>query len=418
MSLLLHWFLSHNVRNAIAAERHVRRTLRAQADLITPAGREAVLAACAEVRDTARETINKQKLAAAIENLEKTAGKWVKPYPYASLRDNIEVFLVAIAVAMAIRTFFLQPFKIPTGSMQPTLYGITHENLLGRNDVAIPTGWRAFVDSWFKGISYFHVVAETGGQIQDVRPPKRFIFFNLWQKFRIGSQEVVLFFPPDDILQRAGLVDLHRLPDGSFYFTPTSREFQPGETVMRLKVISGDHLFVDRMTYNFRRPKRGEIIVFATKGIRDLPQNQYYIKRMVALGGEKVRIGDDNHLIIDGTRLDASTPNFERVYTFDINHPQKGQYYGHMNRTVGMKAAQLLRDPSLTGLSFHFPDAKAEFTVRPKHYLAMGDNTLNSSDSRNWGDLPQENVIGKSFFVYWPFGERFGWEHLANSGRK
>jgi hypothetical protein len=51
----------------------------------------------------------------------------------------------------------------------------------------------------------------------------------------------------------------------------------------------------------------------------------------------------------------------------------------------------------------------------------MGDNTLNSSDSRYWGDFPRENVIGKSFFVYWPIGttafkgeerpSRFGWAH-------
>jgi signal peptidase I len=39
----------------------------------------------------------------------------------------------------------------------------------------------------------------------------------------------------------------------------------------------------------------------------------------------------------------------------------------------------------------------------------MGDNTLNSSDSRYWGDFPEEKVIGKSFFVYWPLTERFGW---------
>jgi signal peptidase I len=42
-------------------------------------------------------------------------------------------------------------------------------------------------------------------------------------------------------------------------------------------------------------------------------------------------------------------------------------------------------------------------------FFAMGDNTLNSSDSRSWGDVPRENVIGKCWFVYWPFTERFGW---------
>src|SRR5260370_19843105 len=60
-------------------------------------------------------------------NLEKAANKWLKPYPNAAWRENVEVLLVALAVAMAIRTFFIQPFKIPTGSMQPTLFGVASE---------------------------------------------------------------------------------------------------------------------------------------------------------------------------------------------------------------------------------------------------------------------------------------------------
>ena len=63
----------------------------------------------------------------------------------------------------------------------------------------------------------------------------------------------------------------------------------------------------------------------------------------------------------------------------------------------------------------YFPDEKTEFPVPPGEYVVMGDNTLNSSDSRYWGSFPQENVIGRSFMVYWPFGaqddreSRFGW---------
>ena len=56
-----------------------------------------------------------------------------------------------------------------------------------------------------------------------------------------------------------------------------------------------------------------------------------------------------------------------------------------------------------------FPDDQASFTLPENHYFVMGDHTCDSSDSRYWGSFPKENVIGKSFFVYWPFGKRFGW---------
>jgi signal peptidase I len=323
--------------------------------------------------------------------LEKAAVKWLKPYPHASYRENVEVFLVAIAVAMGIRTFFLQPFKIPTGSMQPTLYGITHENLKNRPDVAIPTGWRNFKESWFNGNSYYHVVAENSGELNTIREMQRFLLFNLRQTFNIGSQTYTVWFPPDQLftgLARAGVRE--------------GQTFQKGEDVIRLRVKSGDHLFVDRMTYNFRRPTRGEIIVFETRGIEALPQDQFYIKRLVALGDEKVRLGDDHRLIINEVPLNAATRRFESVYTFDPERPREGEYFGHVNDTVALKFNRM-------GLSPRFPDEKTVFPVRHNHYLTMGDNTMNSYDSRGWGDFSRNNVIGKSAFVYWPISTRFGW---------
>jgi signal peptidase I len=243
-------------------------------------------------------------------------------------------------------------------------------------------------------------VAKADGELKPYSPPFKLIFFNIRQTFQVGDESYTVWFPPDDLLGRSGMA----FPNGP----PKGKVYKAGEDLMKVKVITGDHLFVDRVTYNFRRPRRGEVIVFETRGIQDLPQNQFYIKRMVALGNDKVRISDDNHLIINGTRLDASTPHFERVYGFDPKAPpHRGAYWGHVNGTtaskVGLAGANLVK----------FPDAESEFPVRPNHYLAMGDNTLNSSDSRYWGELPQTNVIGKSFFVYWPFTSRFGWEHLA-----
>ena len=178
-----------------------------------------------------------------------------------------------------------------------------------------------------------------------------------------------------------------------------------GDQVVRLKVQAGDHLFVDRLTYNFRKPTRGEIAVFQTAGIDHprMPQDQFYIKRLVALGGERVRIGDDRHLRINGQRLDASTPHFEKVYSFDpAKPPAESAFSGHVNETVGAQVGRM-------GLAPLFPNQETTFTLAPDTYMVMGDNTLNSFDSRGWGPFPAQNVIGKSFFVYWPITSRFGW---------
>ncbi|HON09047.1 MAG TPA: signal peptidase I, partial [Verrucomicrobiota bacterium] len=84
--------------------------------------------------------------------------------------------------------------------------------------------------------------------------------------------------------------------------------------------------------------------------------------------------------------------------------PVEGGYFGHINNYIAAKYNK-------AGLAPLFLDDTSEFTVAPKRYLVLGDNTLNSLDSRYWGDFPQENVIGKAFFVYWPISPRFGWEH-------
>jgi signal peptidase I len=119
-----------------------------------------------------------------------------------------------------------------------------------------------------------------------------------------------------------------------------------------------------------------------------------------------VQIGDDRHLVINGQRLDASTPHFENVYGFNPDKPpRESEYSGHVNGTVARKFDLY---PNLAPL---FPNAETIFTNAADSYMVMGDNTCNSSDSRTWGSFPAKNVIGKSFFVYWPITKRFGVGH-------
>jgi signal peptidase I len=385
--------------------RHVQKLFDHQRDILSVQAVQAIEAAIAELHQTLRATKDKATLEKQMESLEAIANKWLKPYPNAAWRENIEVLLVALAVAMGIRTFFLQPFKIPTGSMQPTLFGVTSFPEFGRGsedaarvamtNLVIPTGWQR-VREWFEGVSYLQIVAANDGELTAIDPPTRFLIFNLWQTLVVGNKSYTIWFPPDygeqPLQSRAGI--------------HIGQVFHKGEDILKLKVAAGDHLFVDRVTYNFRGPERGEIIVFETKGIQGLRQDQFYIKRMVAMGDEKVQIGDDRHLIINGQRLDASVPHFEKVYSFDPKQPpRESQYSGHVNDAVVRHYY-----PGFFGsLAPLFPDASTVYTVESDHYMVMGDNTMNSLDSRSWGDFPASNVIGKSFFVYWPITDRFGW---------
>ncbi|HEX7577287.1 MAG TPA: signal peptidase I [Verrucomicrobiae bacterium] len=404
--MILRWLFSKTLREACALRNHVRRLLNAQRDLMTPAASQLVQGALLELQSAIGGRVKKKELLKQMDALEKVAGKWLRPYPHAAWRENVEVLLVALAVAMAIRTFFLQPFKIPTGSMQPTLFGVTSQDLPGDKNFKMPAGWER-VKEWFAGVSYVHVVAQndgelqavepqeqlSNGQLEVVEPPTRILIFNIKQTSSIGGVPHTIWFPPD--LGEAPLEYRAGLKAGRFY--------HKGEEVVNLQVRAGDHLFVDRLTYNFRKPERGEIVVFETRGIPEgrrvnppywnIPPDQFYIKRLVGLGGEKMKIGDDRHLVVDGKRLDASTPHFENVYSFDPKEaPHESHYSGHVT------------SPQMP----FFPNSSATYQIPDGHIMVMGDNTLNSLDSRYWGDFSESCIIGKSFFVYWPLTKRFG----------
>lgn len=411
--LFLKWFASGAVRHAWQAAKHVEKILRHQVDLLSPEATAAVQGDIARVR-AACAVGEKATLQEALAGLEKSANKWLKPYPNSALRENIEVALVAIAVAMAIRTFFLQPFKIPTGSMQPTLYGVTQEDLRGKPEVKIPNRLARFAQYWFNGVQYFHVVAKAEGEVR-YEEPSKFVLFNLKQNYRInGVPQPTIWFPPDELFARAGVAP--------------GTQVRAGEDLIKLRVISGDHLFVDRVTYNFRRPGRGDIVVFETHGIDGIATNSpqladtYYIKRLCGLGGERLTLKPDyeinhpyygpcwvGHLVVNGTeQITAATPHFEQLYSFPDATGTNRALAFHENHHYGHWLTRSLRPG-------------AEFTVATNHYFVMGDATFNSSDSRYWGDFERTKVMGKSFFVYWPIGgtpfkdefrdSRFGWAH-------
>jgi len=418
---IFRWFISQDIRNACAVHKHYRRLLASQRDILSSAATSAVQVKLDELA-AAIKGGKKDDFKTKADELQTVAEKNIKAYPNATWRENVEVLLVALAVAMAIRTFFLQPFKIPTGSMQPTLFGVTAypdfahsweaarfgqedrfraefgKQIQAGKDMTIPTGWER-IKEWFEGVSYIHVVAQADGTVDSVGTVTKFLIFNIRQSFTLGGVEHTIWFPPDlgespsnlnPLVYRAGLIP--------------GRTFKKGDDVVRIRMNAGDHLFVDRLTYNFCKPERGEIVVFATVGTQIEAQDQFYIKRLCVLPGEKVSIGNDRHMRINGQRIDAATPHFENVYGFNPNvPPHESQFSGHVNGTV---AQQYGLYPTLAPL---FPDEETVFPNGADSYMVFGDNTCNSSDSRTWGTFPAKNIIGKSFFVYWPLTSRFGW---------
>lgn len=386
----LRWFLSSTVRQATDVAKHVHKLLCAQRDILTPQAVQALETSLRETwsvidSDNGKETLKKQ-----MAELEKAANKWLKPYPHATWRENVDTLLTVIVVVMALRTFFVLNFKIPTGSMQPTLFGITVTNLENSADFTMPGPARCVYDAIVHGTFYHEKLALDDGQIIGVPKVKSLGITKqpvvVQYKNQVTSTVIPIWFAPDNPAE-AGIFP--------------GKTFTKGSPIFRFQEKSGDHLFVNRLTYNFRRPERGEIIVFTTHGIDTLTErvpsmdNQFYIKRLVGLPGESIKIGADRHIYINGARLDSSTPHFENVYNFDPQIPARNsQYSGHI---------QILSDPIFPAMG------DKEVKIPLKSYFVCGDNTANSLDSRFWGSVPENNVIGKYCFVYWPISERFGW---------
>src|SRR5262245_50183177 len=101
--------MSSSARHANAACKHVQKILNHQRDILGPKNIEEVETALRETQKSIASGTNEEGLKKQMENLETAANKWLKPYPNAVYRENVEVLLVALAVAMAVRTFFVQP---------------------------------------------------------------------------------------------------------------------------------------------------------------------------------------------------------------------------------------------------------------------------------------------------------------------
>lgn len=205
--------------------------------------------------------------------------------PKSAVYEWVESILIALVLAVFIRSYFIQPFKIPSGSMRMTLIEGDH----------------LFVDKWTYG--------------PQILPPM------FWD---IGVQEA------------KPLLSI-RWPDAVL---PYTKERLPG----------------------FGKPHRGDIVVF----VYPVDPTKDFIKRLIAVGGETVEIRD-GVIYVDGKEV--TDPRIRHTYYYN-----RGDY-------------------GAEGQVVHVP---------PGYVFVMGDNSGSSYDSRYWGFVPESNIIGKADFIFWP----------------
>lgn len=316
----MNFFQRRSLRKQLRHFRHhVNHVLHVDDDILNSAQKTGLQALAADV--SAVKPDNVEEIKQVLNEGHRRLVKLIPRRKYSIVAEYLDIIAVAVVVAFGIRGIFFQPFKIPTSSMQPTLYGIHY----------------------------------------------------------ISSNETISKFPA-----------LLRYP----LFSAGKTDPQ-GNLLNKGWYSQGDHLFVDRYSHHVSGLDRGDIVVFNTEGIADpvrrnklADKGYYYIKRLVGLPGDSLRIIDKKlYVKPSGEKvfrpITDFSPKFEKIYS------NKGGYQGHRSE-----------DPFMVGDN--------AYQVPADSYFMMGDNTMFSYDSRFWGPVPRRNIVGRASVIFWPISRRWG----------
>lgn len=355
-----------------------------------------------------------------IESLEgvlrKTGGTF---YPKNTLIEYVEFFLVAAIVILGIRAFFFQPFKIPTNSMWPSYNGMTGQVYPSTTDepgvaakglrfltqLAVPHR----IDAPIAGEVRIPLIRSYSDQRDEVRdflkPPavvkgRKWLIFPTQKRvyeIYVDQTPVKVTVPGDFDLEKVILDAFYNgserfplsedFPMGGRVLLGTGKKVGVGDRILSFDIITGDQLFVDRISYHFVKPTVGDGFVFRTDNIPNLhrlmssgPKEQYYIKRLVGVPGDVLEIREPVFY--------RNGEPIEGAPAFDANATQEGNFPGY--RALGLL------------------DTDKTFVMPPREYMALGDNSASSLDGRYWGTVPEKDVIGKPLFIYYPFNDHWG----------
>lgn len=167
---------------------------------------------------------------------------------------------------------------------------------------------------------------------------------------------------------------------------------------MEDNLLVGDHLLVDKLAYSpagpfsryllpYEDPKHGDIIVFRAPA----DVNQTLVKRVIGVPGDRLKM---INRIVYRNGVPLNEPYVYHKFPYDASRDNfPGQAFGSETR--------LQAELQLDMLEHHV--ANGEVVIPPGCYFAMGDNRDNSLDSRYWGFVPRDNIIGKPLLIYWSY---------------
>jgi signal peptidase I len=195
---------------------------------------------------------------------------------------------------------------------------------------------------------------------------------------------------------------------GLFILTFLGQNFVIPSGSMENTLLVGDHLVVDRITLapaskwmplmHYREPKRGDVVVFL-KPVADAdpvdgsPTYPFLVKRLVGVPGDHIHL-HDGIIILNGVALDQphAQPTTAENHTDFLDEFPSVPPYPQQGAT-----------PESWAVEFPNHIENGDLVVPPGKYFMMGDNRHNSLDSRYWGFVPRENIVGRPLFNYWSF---------------
>jgi signal peptidase I len=390
-------------------------------DLLSERDRAELRSRTEELRQRYRDRASVAQLRQSMEALDpvvKRTGGAI--YPKSVLADYVDFLLVAAIVIIGVRTYFVQPFKIPTNSMWPSYYGMTPDVYHRPEDVpGVLTRAARFV---FFGARHNELIAPESGSITipvgiarvtdgggkllyETVPAKSWFVFpttNRRYKIYVNRTELTIQVPQDFdfdwAFQAAFGLTAAQLEEaasksaerrGNFAWVTLDRRAEAGKALLSFDVVTGDQLFVDRFSYHFMRPKVGQGFVFFTgniPGIASVMGEQYYIKRLVGTPGDVLQIKPP--ILWRNGQPITGAPSFAK------NAQRTDGYQGYVHIDASRAQYLLTDDDTLT--------------VPKDSFFAMGDNSNNSFDGRYWGFVPAKEVVGRPLFIYFPFSKRWG----------